>query len=146
MVLIINFHKSLLVELNVSQRWLEEAANILNCKIGFFPFKYLGLPIGANPKRLDTWHSIIEAIRSKLSRWKNKQLSIGGRVVVLESVLYALPLYFLSFFKAPTSIISKLESLFKQFMWGGCEGVRKINWVKWEKVCRKMGLTWEFSI
>lgn len=66
----------------------------------------------------------------------NKYLSIGGRIVLLRSVLYALPVYFLSFFKAPTGIISKLESLFKRFLWGGGEDSRKINWVRWDKVCR----------
>jgi hypothetical protein len=51
--------------------------------------------------------------------------------------LYALPVYFLSFFKAPSGIISKLESLFKRFLWGGGVESRKINWVKWDKICRE---------
>jgi hypothetical protein len=41
--------------INIHQSWLQEAANILNCKIGSTPFKYLGLPIGANPRRIPTW-------------------------------------------------------------------------------------------
>jgi hypothetical protein len=52
--------------------------------------------------------------------------------------LSAIPINFLSFFKAPAGIISKLESIFKQFLWGGCEDERKINWVKWEKVYRPL--------
>ncbi|AES59406.1 hypothetical protein MTR_1g019090 [Medicago truncatula] len=53
-VLKVNFHKSLLVGVNIPQNWLEEAANILYYKIGSTPFKYLGLSIGANPNRKDT--------------------------------------------------------------------------------------------
>jgi hypothetical protein len=134
----VNFHKSVLMGVNISQRWVEKVSKFLNCKIGCTLFKYLGLPIGANPRRLDTWKPVIEAVRSRLSKWKNNQLSIGGRVIIIKSVLSALPIYFLSFFKAPIGIISKLESLFKQFLWGGSEDVRKINWVKWVNVRRPL--------
>ncbi|XP_058783098.1 uncharacterized protein LOC131657751 [Vicia villosa] len=132
----VNFHKSSLVGVNVSHNWLLEAANVLNCGITDLPFVYLGLPIGANPKRMETWSHVLSTVKSRLSGWKNKHLSIGGRIVILKSVLYAIPVYYLSFFKAPTGIILKLESIFKQFLWGGGENERKINWVKWDKVCR----------
>jgi len=52
----------------------------------------------------------------------------------MTSVLYVL-VYFFSFFKAPSSIISKLETLFKKFLWGGGVESRKIYWVHWDKVC-----------
>jgi hypothetical protein len=61
---------------------------------------------------------------------------MGGRLVLLKSVLSALPIYFLSFFKAPSGIISQLESLFKKFLWGGSEEAKKIHWVKWEKITK----------
>jgi len=48
-----------------------------------------------------------------------------------------LSIFFLSFFKAPSSIISKLECLFKIFLWGGRTESREINWVHWDKVCRE---------
>ncbi|PNX92269.1 cysteine-rich receptor-like protein kinase [Trifolium pratense] len=100
----VNFHKSLLIGINIHQIWIEEAAKILNCKVGSFPFKYLGLPIGANPRRIATWQPVIDAVRFRLSGWKHSQLSIGGRVVILKSVLSAIPVYYLSFFKAPSGV------------------------------------------
>ena len=48
----------------------------------------------------------------------------------------SVPIYFLSFFKVPTGIISSIESLFNFFFWeGGCEDIRKIAWVDWNIVC-----------
>jgi hypothetical protein len=41
----VNFNKSLLVGINISYSWLEEAAMVLGCKVGQVPFLYLGLPI-----------------------------------------------------------------------------------------------------
>ncbi|XP_058731299.1 uncharacterized protein LOC131603066 [Vicia villosa] len=98
----INFHKSQLFGINVQQTWLEEAALVLNCRVGSLPFSYLGLPIGSNPRRLGMWRPVVDTVRQKLFKWNNKHLSIDGRVVLLKSVLYALPVYFHSFFKAPS--------------------------------------------
>ncbi|MCI31617.1 RNA-directed DNA polymerase (Reverse transcriptase), partial [Trifolium medium] len=55
----VNFHKSRLVGIKVSTVWVREAARVLNCKVGVIPFIYLGLPIGANPKRLSTWEPVL---------------------------------------------------------------------------------------
>ncbi|GKV39565.1 hypothetical protein SLEP1_g47323 [Rubroshorea leprosula] len=40
----INFRKSSIVEFNVAQRWLTEAASVLRCGVGEIPFVYLGMP------------------------------------------------------------------------------------------------------
>jgi hypothetical protein len=46
----VNFHKSMLVGVNIVQAWLRDAASVLNCKLSSIPFIYLGLPIGGNTK------------------------------------------------------------------------------------------------
>lgn len=100
------------------------------------PFKYLGIPIGANHRRKCTWDPMLAIVRRRLVSWNHKNLSLDGRIVLLQSVLTALPIYLLSFFLAPKGIILSLESLLKQFLWGGKERVRKICWVAWDDVCR----------
>jgi hypothetical protein len=37
---------------------------------------------------------------------------------------------------SPTGTISLIEYIFKAFLWGGSEESRKINWIKWEKICK----------
>jgi len=115
----VNFHKSLLVGANISVSWLTEAASLLNCKMGKVPFLYLGLPIGGNPHRLSFWDPVVNRIKSRLSGWQSRFLSFGGRLVLLKFVLTALPVYALSFFKAPSGIISSIKSLLIKFFWGG---------------------------
>ena len=132
----VNFSKSLLVGINVHGSWLSEAASVLNCKIGSTPFVYLGLPIGGNPSRLVFWEPLISRIRSRLSGWKSKHLSLGGRLVLLKSVLSSLPVYALSFFKAPSGIVSSIESILNNFFGGGSADHRKITWVDWKSVCK----------
>jgi len=95
-----------------------EAASILNCKVDNVPFVYLGLSIGGDPRRLAFWKHVLTTIMSRLSRWQNRFLSFGGRLVLLKSVLASLLDYALSFFKALSCIISSIESIFNIFFFG----------------------------
>ena len=116
----VNFSKSCLVGVNVAHSWLAEAALVLNCKVGSIPFVYLGMPIGGNSRRLSFWEPLLNRIRSRPAGWSSKHLSFGDRLILLKSVLSSLPVYTLSFFKAPTDIISSIESLFNCFFLGEC--------------------------
>jgi len=78
---------------------------------------------------------MVNSIISRLLSWKSKFLSFGGRLILLKFVMSSLPIYFLSFFKAPTFIISSIKSLFKKIFWGGGDDFRKISWVDWDSVC-----------
>jgi hypothetical protein len=51
----VNFHKSLLVGVNINDSWLNVAASVLNLKIGKLPFVYLGMPIRGNLKHVLFW-------------------------------------------------------------------------------------------
>ena len=60
--------------------------------------------------------------KSKLSIWKNKLLSFGGRVTLIKSVLVNLPVYYMSLFRMPKEVMADLEKIQRQFLWGDCEG------------------------
>ena len=62
----VNFNKSLLVRINISDSWLNEATVVLSCKVGKIPFMYLGLPIHGNLRRLTFWDPIVNHIKSRL--------------------------------------------------------------------------------
>ena len=96
-----NFNKSMLVGVNNPNSWLGEATSVLSCKMGKVPFLYLGLPIGDNPRRLSFWDPIVNHIKSRLSYWNNRFLSFGSLLVLFKYVLTSLPVYALTFFRAP---------------------------------------------
>jgi mannosylglycoprotein endo-beta-mannosidase len=87
-----NFHKSMLVRVNVPETWLTEAASVLGCSVGRILFLYLGLPIGGDPRHLSFWDPVVKKIRTRLSGWNSHFLSFGGRLVLLKYVLTSLPI------------------------------------------------------
>ncbi|KEH17411.1 hypothetical protein MTR_0017s0190 [Medicago truncatula] len=77
----VNFNKSMLVGVNVSDSWLNEAASILRCRVGKVLFVYLGLSIGGDPRRLIFWEPLLRSIKTRLSGFNSRFLSFGGREV-----------------------------------------------------------------
>jgi len=55
------------------------------------PFKYLGLQVGGNLRRKLFWLPVLEKIRSKLNVWKERHLSMAGRICLIKVVFTALP-------------------------------------------------------
>ncbi|GLT66338.1 hypothetical protein SLA2020_387060 [Shorea laevis] len=131
----INFHKSSLYGLNVSERWVKGAAGALHCGVGEFPFIYLGMPVGGKPRSKRLWEPVVKKFRAKLAVWKSAVLSFGGRLTLLNSVLSAMPTFYMSIFLIPKSVMDELVSIQRNFLWGGPELKRKISWVKWDVIC-----------
>lgn len=132
----VNFQKSDIIGINVEDHFLEAAASSFNCKICMVPFIYLGITLGANPRLAETWQSMVDKLRRRLSNWKRRNLSLGGRIVLINSVLTNLPIYYLSFMKAPKKVIKEMISIQRNFLWGGTCERKGIAWVKWSEVCR----------
>ena len=44
--------------------------DVLGCKQGSFPMKYLGLPLGVNVRDRSIWNPIIEKLERRLAGWK----------------------------------------------------------------------------
>ena len=107
----INFAKSQFGVIGQSEEWCTLAADILNCGPLQFPFIYLGMPIGVNPRRKVVWEPLIRKFEAKLNKWNQRSLSMAGRITLINVVLTALPLFYMSFFRAPTAIIKRLTAI-----------------------------------
>ena len=131
----IHFAKSQFGAIGQSEAWCTRAADILNCGPLQFPFIYLGMPIGVNPRRKVVWEPLIRKFEAKLNKWNQRSLSMAVRITLINVVLTALPLFYMSFFRAPTAIIKRLTAIQRQFLWGGNLEGKKIAWVAWNQVC-----------
>jgi hypothetical protein len=107
----INFWKSSLMGVNVSSDFLRVASAFLNCRVSTLPFKYLGLPVGASPRRATTWEPLLESLRKRLGSWGNKFVSLGRRIVLLNAMLNAIPIFYLSFMKIPVIVWKRIRRI-----------------------------------
>ena len=72
----------------------------------------------------------------QVTLWKANYLSVGGRLALIKSVLSNLPVYFISLFKCPISVINHIEKLQRDFLWQGRSGGKKFHLVDWASVCK----------
>nr|GEV77052.1 RNA-directed DNA polymerase, eukaryota, reverse transcriptase zinc-binding domain protein [Tanacetum cinerariifolium] len=96
-------------------------------------FNYLGSKVGGLMSR-QSWNEIVESLATRLSRWKLKTLSIGGRLTLLKSVLGAIPIYHMSIFKVPMKVLQRMESIRSRFFNGVDIHSKKTSWVRWKNV------------
>ena len=65
------------------------------------------------------WDPIIRKFEARLSKWNQRNISMAGRITLINVVLTSLPLFYLSFFRAPKAVINRLTAIQRQFLWGG---------------------------
>nr|GFC42106.1 RNA-directed DNA polymerase, eukaryota, reverse transcriptase zinc-binding domain protein [Tanacetum cinerariifolium] len=78
---------------------VEEVTRHIGCGILNTPFSFLGSKVGGY--RIKSWDEVIDKMVKRLSKWKMKTLSIGGRLTLLKAVFGSMPIYHMSIFKVP---------------------------------------------
>jgi len=63
-------------------------------------------------------------------------LSVGGRLVLINSVLSSLPMFMMSFFRIPKGVLKKLDFYRSRFFWQCDENKRKYRLAKWSILCK----------
>ncbi|GJV87766.1 RNA-directed DNA polymerase, eukaryota [Tanacetum coccineum] len=130
----INLAKCRLMGVGVPMGEITEMASIIGCEASTIPFVYLGVPVGGNMTSIGCWKELIEKFKTRLSRWKVKTLSVGGRLTLLKSVLGSTAIYYMSIFKTPIAVIKELEAIRNKFFLGADADENKMTWIKWNKV------------
>ncbi|GJY86569.1 hypothetical protein Tco_0500595 [Tanacetum coccineum] len=82
--------------------------------------------------RIKTWDDVVDRVSSRLSKWKMKMLSIGGRLTLLKSVLGSTPIFHMSIHKVPLGVLRKLEAIRSHFFNGCAPNCNKASWVNWK--------------
>ena len=131
----VNLTKSTLLGINIDDDLLQNLALLSSCEVGVCPIKYLGLPLGGNPRKQDFWEPVVSKVKKRLDGWKKAFLSRGGRLTLIHSVLSSIPIYYLSLFKAPICVIKVVEKVTRDFLWEGGDLQGGDHLVGWSTVC-----------
>ena len=96
--LMINFHKSEFFYFSKAKEHEEFYSQLFGCAVRKYPFRYLGLPMNTRKLNKKDWKEIENRIEKRLSGWKGKMLTVGGHLVLINSMLTSLPMFMMSFF------------------------------------------------
>nr|GFA64179.1 RNA-directed DNA polymerase, eukaryota, reverse transcriptase zinc-binding domain protein [Tanacetum cinerariifolium] len=129
----INMSKSKIIVVNVDCDKVNRDAVRLGCLVLKTPFSYLGSIVGGHMSWKHTWNEIVERVKKRLSKWRMKTLSIGGRMTLVKSVLGSIPIFYFSIFKVSLGVIRILEGLRSHFFNGHETNSKKASWVNWKK-------------
>jgi len=105
----INFYKSEIFCFGEAKNCKSQFMELFGCNPSTFLICYLGIPIHYRKLSNNDWMRVQEIFGKRLSSWKGKNLSIGGRLMLIYSVLRSLPMYMMSFFEIPKGVRKKLD-------------------------------------
>jgi hypothetical protein len=61
----------------------------------------------------------------------DRELSTGGKEIMIKSVAQAIPTYITSVFRLQDGVCKIMEQIIRNFWWGAKNGKRKTHWVAW---------------
>jgi hypothetical protein len=76
------------------------------------------------------WKMVEERIEKRLSSWKGKYLSVGGRLVLINSVLTSLVIFMMSFSKSLEEFWKKINFYRSRFYWQSDDYKKKYRLAK----------------
>jgi len=112
----VNFSKSFLVPINMTNNRAQHLAQTFGCQLGSMPFTYLGLPLGTTKPIVQDFTPVLNRIERRLSSF-SRLLSYGGRLILVNSVLTALPTFYMCSLKLPPQVIKQIDIYRKHCLW-----------------------------
>jgi hypothetical protein len=132
----INYHKSEVIVMGVSRQEQARVANLLNCKEGEFPFRYLGFPISDKKLTIAELEPVVATVGSRVDPWQGRFMSSVARLILTDSCLSSMPLHTMSLFLLPDGTHAGFDKHRSRFFWEGTREKRKQHWVNWQDVCQ----------
>jgi hypothetical protein len=74
----INFNKSEVVPMNLTDEEVHEVSHILNCPVGTLPFKYLGVPIHFEKLKREDLHPAVDKLIKRVVGWTCRLLAYSS--------------------------------------------------------------------
>ncbi|KAE8719829.1 hypothetical protein F3Y22_tig00109925pilonHSYRG00012 [Hibiscus syriacus] len=114
--------------------------NSINASFGFQEVqnlgKYLGVPLLHSQITKASYSYIVSRVGDKLTGWKEKSLSLVGRITLAKTILSVIPSYSMQSMMLPKGICKEIEQLIRGFIWGRTENRGELPLVHWENICK----------
>ncbi|KAL8502025.1 hypothetical protein ACS0TY_021235 [Phlomoides rotata] len=81
--------------------------------------------------KVQHYDALINRLTESIRKWSSNCLSYAGRLELIRSVAQGICCYWLSVLPMPVTVIRRIESICKAYLWGSRRGL-----VAWKDVCR----------
>lgn len=132
----INFTKSEVIITGIEDGEARRVAHLLNCSMGSFPFKYLGLPIAPGKICAKEFAPIVNKVGNRVLPWRGRYNTNAGKVALTNSFLYSLPMFTMGFYLLSAGTHDGFDKQRGAFYWNSAENKRKYRLVKWNIIYR----------
>ncbi|XP_057790828.1 receptor kinase-like protein Xa21 [Salvia miltiorrhiza] len=96
---------------------------------------YLGSPLFVGRPKASHFIAIKDRIVQKFSRWAGLNLSMAGRICLVNSVIQSSIIHTMMVFRWPKSLLYALDRSCRNFIWTGKTDIKPSCAVKWSKCC-----------
>lgn len=116
-------------QINWSKSSIHFSHNVTRCKRGTLCHilemqecnhkgKYLGQPFCHFKSKKEAFNGVFENLSRKLTGWKQRNLSMAGRMILIKAVAHALPSYSMQLFMLPKGLLARMERKVIDFFLG----------------------------
>lgn len=116
----VNYNKSMMLPINLSEGKLEHLARTFGCSAGSLPFTYLGLPLGLTKPKIQDFLPLVNKCERRLGGISS-MLNQAGRLQITNAVLSAMPTYFMCSLEIPKAAIKQIDKYRKHCLWRGSD-------------------------
>jgi hypothetical protein len=94
-------------------------ANLLNCKEGAFPFRYLGFPISDKKLTIAELELVVATVGSRVDPWQVCFMSSAARLILTDTCISSMPLHTTSLFLVADRMLAGFDKHRSWFFWEG---------------------------
>jgi hypothetical protein len=132
----VNYAKSSLYPINISQERLKHLTATFQCKQGGLTFTYLGLPLSMNKPSMQDYLPLVGRVERRLVS-TSMLLSQGAKLQLVNSVLSSLVTLYICSIKVPITIIKQVEKYRMHCLWRGSDmNAKKPPMSAWKMVTK----------
>lgn len=92
--------------MNLDSESAHEVSHILNCPIGSFPVKLLGVPLHFAKLTREDIQPLVDKLLNRITGWRGKLLSLAARAMLIKTYLASIPFYLFSFLSSQNGLLS----------------------------------------
>jgi hypothetical protein len=111
----INYRKSDLVLANLDEDEIQQYEKIFCCKLGSFPFRYLGVPLHYEKLKREDIQPVVDKVIDMIPSWQGRLISYAARLTLLKACLASIPIYLFSVIKSSKWAIEGINSQMANF-------------------------------